>query len=53
VLESKRLFPTGEDNAHDLVYRDGYLYVTAQNDHQVGIVRVQDGQILELVGEVR
>jgi len=36
------------DNAHDLVYRDGYLYVTAQNDSQFGILRINDRRALEL-----
>ena len=36
------------DNAHDLAYRDGYLYVTAQNDNRLGILKVLDPKILEL-----
>ncbi len=53
-----KLFPTRRlmlgkiprfDNAHDLVYRDGYLYVTAQNDNQLGILKVNDVRVLELV----
>ena len=36
------------DNAHDLVYRDGYLYVTAQNDNQFGILKINDRRTLEL-----
>lgn len=52
-----RLFPTRRlildghpryDNAHDLVYRDGHLYVTAQNDNQFGILKINDRRILEL-----
>lgn len=52
-----KLFPTRRlmlgghpryDNAHDLVYRDGYLYVTAQNDNQFGILKINDRRILEL-----
>ena len=52
-----RLFPTRRlilngipkyDNAHDLVYRDGYLYVTAQNDNQFGILKINDRRVLEL-----
>jgi len=55
-----RLFPTRKlmlkgsaryDNAHDLVYRDGYLFVTAQNDNQLGILRINDQRILKLVGK--
>ena len=52
-----KLFPTTlklldgrarRDNGHDLVYRDGYLYVTAQNDNQLGILKINDRRILEL-----
>jgi len=52
-----RLFPTRRlmlgnvprfDNAHDLVYRDGYLFVTAQNDNRLGILKVNDRRVLEL-----
>ncbi len=55
-----KLFPTRRlmlgktprfDNAHDLVYRDGYLFVTAQNDNRLGILKVNDGRVLELVGK--
>jgi len=34
------------DNGHDLVYRDGILYVTAQNDDRLGILRILDPVIL-------
>ena len=37
------------DNAHDLVYRDGYVYVTAQNDNRFGVLRVS-GKARELAG---
>jgi len=47
VLKTSDVFPTGRDNAHDLVYRRGHLFVTAQNDNQIGIVRVNDRRILE------
>ena len=52
-----KLFPTRKvmfqgqpryDNAHDLVYRDGYLYVTAQNDNNFGILKVNDDKVLRL-----
>ena len=55
-----RLFPTRRrmlgktprfDNAHDLVYRNGHLYVTAQNDNQLGILQIKDPNILELAGQ--
>lgn len=35
------------DNGHDLVYRDGFLYVTAQNDDRLGIIQVMDPRILK------
>lgn len=47
VLKTCDVFPTGRDNAHDLVYRDGHLFVTAQNDNQIGIIRVNDRRILK------
>ncbi len=46
VLKTSDVFPAGRDNAHDLVYRDGHLFVTAQNDNQIGIIRVNDSRIL-------
>ena len=39
---------TRYDNGHDLVYRDGYIYVTAQNDNRLGILKVLDPKIVEL-----
>lgn len=36
------------DNGHDVVYRDGYIYVTAQNDNSLGIIRVTDPRIRKL-----
>ena len=36
------------DNGHDLVYRDGYLYVTAQNDSRFGILKVNDARVRAL-----
>jgi hypothetical protein len=38
----------GEDDAHDLVYRDGHLYVTGQTTHSLGILRLNDGRLQEL-----
>ncbi len=35
-------------NAHDLVYQRGYIYVTAQSDDQVAILRVNDPRIRRL-----
>jgi hypothetical protein len=43
-----RLFAAGRDSAHDLVYQDGYLYVTGQNDNTFGILKVLDERILSL-----
>jgi hypothetical protein len=40
--------PTNRDNAHDLVYRDGYLYVTGQNDNRFVVLRVRDDAIRRL-----
>lgn len=44
-------FPAGHDSAHDLVYRDGYLYVTGQNDNCFCILRVNSPRIRELAKE--
>jgi len=41
-------FANGRDSAHDLVYRDGYLYVTGQNDHSLLVLRVNDERIRDL-----
>ncbi len=40
--------PTGRDNGHDLVVRDGYVYVTGQNDNSLVILRVNDDRIRRL-----
>ena len=51
------LFPSREiqldgvpryDNGHDLVYRDGYLYVTAQNNARFGVLKVNEPAVLRL-----
>ena len=44
-------FGAGRDSAHDLVYRDGYLYVTGQNDNCFCILRVNSPRIRELAKE--
>jgi hypothetical protein len=36
------------DNYHDLIYRDGYLYVSAQTDNGFLILKVNDERIREL-----
>lgn len=41
-------YPSGGDSGHDLVYRDGYLYVTGQNDNCLLILRVKSKEIREL-----
>jgi hypothetical protein len=41
-------YPGGGDSGHDLVYRDGYLYVTGQNDHCLMILRVESARIRQL-----
>jgi len=46
-------FPAGRDSAHDLVYRDGYLYVTGQNDHSFCILRVEALPIRKLAEQKR
>jgi len=40
--------PGGKDSGHDLVYRDGHLYVTGQNDHCLLILRVASEKIRAL-----
>ena len=56
------LFPSREvllgsepryDNGHDLVYRNGYLYVSAQNDARFGVIKVNDSSVLELTERMR
>ena len=39
-ITSSVAFPGGADDAHDLVYRDGYLFVTAQTSHSLVVLRV-------------
>lgn len=49
LFPTRRLLLDGEwrfDNAHDLVYRDGYIYVTAQNDNRFGILKVESELVL-------
>ncbi len=46
TFHSPEAFPTADDNAHDLVYRDGYLYVTSQGDHSLVILQVLDEEIV-------
>ena len=48
VFRSPEAFPTADDNAHDLVYRDGYLYVSSQGDNGFVILKVEDPEILDL-----
>lgn len=37
-----------KDDGHDLVYRDGYLYVSGQTTNSFGVVRVVDPEIRRL-----
>lgn len=39
---SAEVFSGGQDDAHDLVYRDGHLFVTAQNTHALVVLRVSN-----------
>ncbi len=41
------------DSGHDLVYRNGYLYVTGQNDHCLMILRVESMRIRRLAEGAR
>jgi len=36
------------DNAHDLIYRDGYLYVSCQSDDSFMILKINNERILSL-----
>ena len=47
-LHSLQIFPAGRDDAHDLVYRNRHLYLTAQNSHAFAIVKINRPRILEL-----
>src|SRR6056297_2842559 len=38
----------GGDSGHDLVYREGVLYVTGQNDHCLVVLRVESAQVRAL-----
>lgn len=48
AFTSTEAFPTADDNAHDCVYRDGYLYVTSQSDHRLLVLEVADRAIRAL-----
>jgi hypothetical protein len=41
-FSSVEAFPGGADDAHDLVYHDGHLFVTAQTSHSLVILRVSE-----------
>lgn len=49
---SAKAFPTADDNAHDLVYRNGWLYVTSQGDNALVVLRVEDEQLRRLADDV-
>ena len=40
--------PRGRDSGHDLIYRDGYLYVTGQSDQCLLILHVESERIRKL-----
>lgn len=40
-------FPGEADDGHDLVYHDGYLFVTAQTSHAIVILRVEGRRLLD------
>jgi len=44
-LTAPAAFPGAQDDAHDLVYHDGHLFVTAQNSHALVVIRVADKSI--------
>jgi len=46
--ECPEAFRAGRDSAHDLVYRDGYLYVTGQNDQSFCVLRLESPRVREL-----
>jgi hypothetical protein len=41
-LTAPDAFPGGQDDAHDLVYHEGHLFITAQNSHSLVVVGVAD-----------
>ena len=50
--EFPTVFPKGSEtvhSGHDLVYRNGLIYVTAQFDDAVGIIRVNDARLRALM----
>jgi hypothetical protein len=40
------------DNYHDLIYRDGHLYISAQSDNGFLILKVEDEKIRKLADEI-
>ena len=44
-LAAPTAFPGGQDDAHDLVYHEGHLLVTAQTSHSLVVLRVADESI--------
>ena len=55
LFPSREIILHGEpryDNGHDLVYRDGCLYVTAQNASRFGILKVNNERVLDLTKRV-
>ncbi len=44
----KKELAGARDSGHDLIYRDGYLFVTGQNDHCLLTLRVESQRIRDL-----
>jgi hypothetical protein len=44
-LTAPTAFLGGQDDAHDLVYANGHLFVTAQTSHSLVVVRIADEHI--------
>ena len=43
-LTSHDAFPGGQDDAHDLVFVDGHLFITAQTSHSLVVMRFKNGR---------
>jgi hypothetical protein len=41
-LTAPAAFPGGQDDAHDLVFVDGHLFITAQTSHSLVVMKVSD-----------
>jgi hypothetical protein len=52
VIEARENKPRWSYNVHDLIYRDGYLYVSCQSDDGLMILQVNDERVLDLANDV-